>query len=362
MKFSELVEKLSAANRATLTVHPTQDPEISGVAAVYEATAGTLSYIEGGRFASLIQTTEATALILPKDASLQTQATDRGIAWIEASDPRLMFAQAIALFYRPFKPEPVIHPTAVIDPSAEVGESVAIGAHVVIQAHAKIGDQVCIHPNVVVYPAAQVGERTVLHANCVIHERALIGADCVIHAGAVIGSEGFGFVPTREGWYKMEQSGCVVLEDGVEIGCNSAIDRPAVGETRIGRNTKLDNLIQVGHGCKIGENCVMAAQVGLAGGVEMGKWVVLAGQVGVIAKVKIGDRATISSRTGVVHRVKAGQTVSGFYAVDHRIHLKASAIYSRLPEMYQTLKRLQKRLEETPEAKSDQAKSHESES
>ena len=346
MKFSELVEKLRAANQANLTVHNTEDPEISGVAAVYEATPGTLSYIEGGRFMAQIQTTAATALILPKDPSLQAQATDRGIAWIESSYPRLMFAQAIGLFYTPFKPEPVIHPTAVIDPTAEIGALVAIGAHVVIQAHAKIGNHACIHPNVVVYPAAQVGDRTVLHANCVIHERARIGADCVIHAGAVIGSEGFGFVPTRAGWYKMEQSGYVVLEDGVEIGCNSTIDRPAVGETRIGRNTKLDNLIQVGHGCKIGENCVMAAQVGLAGGVEMGNNVVLAGQVGVITKVKIGDGATISSRTGVVHRVPAGQTVSGFHAVDHKLYLKASAIYSRLPEMYQTLRRLQKRLEE----------------
>jgi UDP-3-O-[3-hydroxymyristoyl] glucosamine N-acyltransferase len=345
MKFSELAEKLSAVSQANLTVHNPHDPEISGVAAVYEATPGTLSYIEGGRFLIQVQTTAAAGLILPKDPELQAQATDRGIAWIESGYPRLLFAQAIALFYRPFQPAPQIHPSAVIDPSAEVGESVAIGAHAVIQAHAKIGNHVCIHPNVVVYPEAQVGDRTVLHANCVIHERAQLGADCVIHAGAVIGSEGFGFVPTRAGWVKMEQSGYVILEDGVEIGCNSAVDRPAVGETRIGRNTKLDNLIQVGHGCKIGENCVMAAQVGLAGGVEMGDRVTLAGQVGVITKVKIGDGATISSRTGVVHRVPAGQTVSGFHAVDHKLYLKASAIYSRLPEMYQTLRRLQRRLE-----------------
>ncbi|HEY9910061.1 MAG TPA: UDP-3-O-(3-hydroxymyristoyl)glucosamine N-acyltransferase, partial [Thermosynechococcaceae cyanobacterium] len=318
--------------------------EITGVAAVHEASPGTLSYIEGGRFAAQMQTTAASALILPKDAALQAQAIDRGLAWIEASNPRLMFAQAIALFYQPFRPAPAIHPSAVIDPSAEVGQDVAIGAHVVIQANAKIGDRVCLHPNVVVYPSAQVGDRTVIHANCVIHERAQIGADCVIHAGSVIGSEGFGFVPTREGWYKMEQSGWVVLEDGVEVGCNCAIDRPAVGETRVGRNTKLDNLIHIAHGCRIGEACAMAAQVGLAGGVEIGDRVVLAGQVGVVNNIKIGDRATVSSKAGVTHRVEPGQVVSGFPSMDHRLYLKASAIFARLPEMYQTLKRIQKQL------------------
>jgi UDP-3-O-[3-hydroxymyristoyl] glucosamine N-acyltransferase len=233
----------------------------------------------------------------------------------------------------------------VIDPSVQLGQEVAIGAHVVIQAGASIGDRVCIHPNVVVYPESQIGDRTVLHANSVIHERTQIGADCVIHAGAVIGSEGFGFVPTREGWYKMEQSGYVVLEDGVEVGCNSTVDRPAVGETRIGRSTKLDNLVHIGHGCQIGQGCAIAAQVGLAGGVEVGDRAILAGQVGAANNAKIGAGAIATSKTGVHGTVEAGQVVSGYPAVDHKIYLKSSAIYSRLPEMYQTLKRLQRRLE-----------------
>ena len=139
-----------------------------------------------------------------------------------------------------------------------VGQYVHLGANVVIQAEVKIGDRVTIHPNVVIYPGVTIGEGTVLHANCTIQERTQIGANCVIHSGATIGAEGFGFVPTKTGWYKMQQSGYTVLEDGVEVGCNSTVDRPAVGETRIGRNTKLDNLVQIGHGCQIGQNCAFA--------------------------------------------------------------------------------------------------------
>jgi len=346
MKFSEIVEKLSdTAQSNSLSVNKDLDPEITGIAPVDEASISTLSYIEGVRFAAMVGKTAASALILPLDEALQAQATERGIAWIGASEPRLLFAKAIALFYKPFPPAPEIHPTAVIHPSAEVGKDVYIGPHVVIQAGVKIGDEVCIHPNVVIYPEVQIGDGTVLHANCTIHERSRIGADCVIHSGAVIGSEGFGFVPTPTGWFKMEQSGCTVLEDGVEVGCNTTIDRPAVGETRVARNTKIDNLVQIGHGCQIGENCALAAQVGMAGGVKVGNRVILAGQVGIANQAKIGDGAIASAKAGIHNDVEPGAIVSGSPAVPHKLFLKASAIYNRLPEMYQTLKQLQRHLE-----------------
>jgi UDP-3-O-[3-hydroxymyristoyl] glucosamine N-acyltransferase len=350
VKFSELVEKLGQMNQRSLTAELGANPTITGVAAVDEAQTGQLSYIDGGKFAPQTQTTQASALILPPNATLQAAARDRALAWVETSEPRLLFAQAIALFYQPFQPAPEIHPTAVIHPTVKLGQSVAVGAHVVIQQGVVIGDHVCIHPNVVIYPDVQIGDRTVLHANCTIHERSHLGADCVIQPGAVIGAEGFGFVPTAQGWYKMQQSGRVVLEEGVEVGCNAAIDRPAVGETRIGRQTKLDNLVHVGHGCQIGFGCAFAAQVGLAGGVEVGNRVILAGQVGVANEAKLGDGAIASSKTGVHGAIAPGQVVSGYPCVDHKIYLKASAIYSRLPEMYQTLKQVQKRLND-PQAK-----------
>lgn len=346
MKFSEIVEKLSdAAQCNSLSVNPELDPDLLRIAPIEDASTNTISYIEGGKFAAMVGKTVASALVLPLDEALQAQATAREIAWIASSDPRLLFARAIALFYKPYQPAPEIHPMAVIHPSATIGKEVYIGPHVVVQPGVKIGDGVCIHPNVVIYPEVQIGDRTVLHANCTIHERSQIGADCVIHSGAVIGAEGFGFVPTPEGWYKMQQSGRTVLEDGVEVGCNTTIDRPAVGETRIARNTKMDNLVQIGHGCQVGENCAFAAQVGMAGGVKVGNRVILAGQAGIANQAKIGDGAIATAKAGIHNDVEAGAIVTGIPAIPHKVFLKAAAIYSRLPEMYQTLRQLQKRLE-----------------
>jgi UDP-3-O-[3-hydroxymyristoyl] glucosamine N-acyltransferase len=344
MKFSEVIEKLGErAKYNSLQVDRDRNPEITGIASIDSASIGQLSYVEGDKFAPMLDKTDASAAILPLNESLQAKATERNIAWIATSEPRLLFAEAIALFYQPFQPPAGIHPTAVIAPSAAIGKDVHIGAHAVIGKGVKIGSGVCIHANVVVYPEVEIGDRSILHANCTIHERSKIGSNCVIHSGAVIGAEGFGFVPTAQGWLKMEQSGCTVLEDGVEIGCNTTIDRPAVGETRIGSNTKIDNLVQIGHGCQIGQNCALAAQVGLAGGVRVGNNVILAGQVGVANQAYIGDGAIASAKSGIHSDVKPGAIVSGIPAVPHKIYLKASAIYSRLPEMYQAFRQLQKK-------------------
>ncbi|MBE9178195.1 UDP-3-O-(3-hydroxymyristoyl)glucosamine N-acyltransferase [Oculatella sp. LEGE 06141] len=348
MKFSELVQKLGTANNSSLNTLPQHDPEILGVSAIEAAAPATLSYIDGEKFASQVMTTVADALILPQNDRLQQQATDRQLAWLSTAHPRLVFAQAIALFYQPFRPAAGIHPTAVIDPSVRVGDRVSVGAHVVIQAGATIGNEVCIHPNVVVYPEVQIGDRTVLHANCVIHERTQIGADCVIHSGAAIGAEGFGFVPITDGWMKMEQSGYTVLEDGVEVGCNSAVDRPSVGETRIRRNTKLDNMVHIAHGCQIGEGCAMAAQVGLAGGVTVGNRVILGGQVGIANQARIGDGAQAGAKAGIHSNVEAGAVVMGSPALPYHKFLKASAIFSRLPDMHKALKQIQRHLRQTP--------------
>jgi UDP-3-O-[3-hydroxymyristoyl] glucosamine N-acyltransferase len=343
MKFSELIIKLGSAVKASsIETNGDLDPILTGLAPIDTATAETISYIEGDKFAKFVSSTAASALILPMNEAIQSQATDRGIAWIAASEPRLLFAQVIKVFYQPFRLPVGIHSSAIVETGVELGENVSIGAHAVIQAGVKIGNGVVIHPNVVIYPDVSIGDRTILHANCTIHERVRIGNDCVIHSGAAIGSEGFGFVPTATGWFKMEQAGYTVLEDGVEIGCNSTVDRPSVGETRIGRDTKLDNLVHVGHGCQIGSNCALAAQVGLAGGVKVGNQVLLAGQVGVANQVTIGDRAIASSKTGIHRNVDPGEIVSGYPAVSHKLWLKTAAIVNRLPEMYQFFKQSQR--------------------
>ncbi|MEG3437515.1 UDP-3-O-(3-hydroxymyristoyl)glucosamine N-acyltransferase [Pannus brasiliensis CCIBt3594] len=343
MKFSEIVRQLSPfVTASSLSEYVDRDPEITGITPIESAISDTISYIEGGKFASFVTETPASALILPDDRALQESANDRGIVWIASPAPRLLFARAIQLFYQPFRPLPFIHATAVVHPSAKIGREVSIGAHAVIEADVHIGDGACIHPNVVIYPGASIGARTVLHANCTIHERVQIGSDCVIHSGAVIGAEGFGFVPVPEGWFKMEQSGIVAIEDGVEIGCNSAVDRPAVGETRIGKNTKIDNLVHIAHNCQIGSGCALAGQVGMAGGVKIGNRVILAGQVGIANQASIGDGAIASAKAGIHNDVPPGEVVSGIPAMPHKLFLKVSAIYKRLPEIYQAVKKLPK--------------------
>ncbi len=339
MKFSELVQQLGATQ-----VERGSDPEIIAVTPIEATQPHTLSYIEGQKFAARIASTTASALILPPDADLQAAATAAGLAWIADAQPRRVFAQAIALFYQPARPAPGIHPTAVIDPTAKLGKDLTIGAHVVIEANVRLGDQVCIYANAVVYPEAQIGDRSILHANCTIHERTQIGANCVIHSGAVIGAEGFGFVPVPEGWLKMPQSGRAVLEAEVEVGCNSTIDRPALGDTRIGRGTKIDNLVHIGHGCQVGEHCVMAGQAGLSGAVHLGNRVILAGQAGIVDHVKMGDGSIASAKAGVHSDVAAGTIVTGVPAIPHRLFVKATAVFNRLPEMYQSLRQVQKQL------------------
>jgi UDP-3-O-[3-hydroxymyristoyl] glucosamine N-acyltransferase len=344
MKFSEIVEKLGdAAATNSWNTNNDSNPEISGLAALDEAANHHLSYIEGAKFASFVGKTHAGALILPADEDLQVKATQLNIAWISAPEPKLLFAKAIRLFYKPWQPSPGIHPTAVIHPTAKIGEHVHVGAHAVIEERVEVGDGACIHANVVIYPDVQIGNNTILHANCTIHERTRIGNNCTIHSGAVIGAEGFGFVPTRSGWEKMEQSGYTVLEDHVEVGCNSAIDRPAVGETRIGRSTIIDNMVQVGHGCQVGFGCAFAGQSGIAGGAKIGNRVILAGQSGVSNQVKIGDGAIASAKAGIHTNVAAGQTVSGMPAMPHKQYLRVAVILNHLPEMYQTFKKLQQK-------------------
>lgn len=340
MKFSEVVEYLNG--KTAVSAQEGDNPEIKSVSAIEDATVQTLSYIEGKNFARYIATTTASALILPQDEQLQQQADARGIPWVASAVPRLLFAQAIDLFYRPYQPSPLLHPSAVIDPSAVIQENVYIGPNVVISPKVKISSGVCIYGNVMIYPEVVISDRAVIHANAVIHERTHIGKDCIIHSGAVIGGEGFGFVPTTQGWYKMQQSGLVVLEEGVEVGSNCTIDRPAVGETRIGRNTKFDNAVHIGHGSQVGENCAFAAQVVLAGGVKVGNNVLIGGQSAIANQVKIGDGARATGHSGITRNVKAGEIVSGSPAVPNHIYLRASAIYKRLPEMYQAFKRLVK--------------------
>jgi UDP-3-O-[3-hydroxymyristoyl] glucosamine N-acyltransferase len=344
MRFSHLLRQLSEVEPAT----PCQlagDPELSGAEAVDRACTGQLAFLESGSaLAERLDSCSASALLLPArgedSAFLRERATERGIAWAALNDPRLGFAEALELLHPRSLPAPGRHPSAVVDPSATVGDGSHLGAHVVVGARCRLGEGCVLHPGVVLYEDVEIGRGCEIHAGAVLHPGSRLGDGCVVHSNAVVGAEGFGFVPTAEGWRKMPQTGRVVLEPGVEVGCGTTIDRPAVGETRIGAGTKIDNLVHVGHGVVTGPGCALAAQVGIAGGARLGQGVILAGQVGVANRAVIGDRAIASSKSGIHGEVAAGEVVSGYPAIPNRLWLRCSAVFSRLPEMARTLRQL----------------------
>jgi UDP-3-O-[3-hydroxymyristoyl] glucosamine N-acyltransferase len=253
---------------------------------------------------------------------------------LRSKNPYLAFAEAIALFHPTRKYSPGIHPTAVIHASARIGEGAHLGPYVVIGEDVEIGKNAVLMAHVVIYPGVKIGDNFMAHAHAVIRERCRLGNNVLLGNGVVIGGDGFGFAKNELGhWHKIPQPMPVVIEDDVEIQANTCIDRASVGETRISKGTKIDNLVQVGHGSHIGEHSLLASQVGLAGSTEVGNHVILTGQVGVVGHCKIGDGAIVTPQSGVAGDIEAGAIVSGAPAIDHKLWLKVSALMSRLPEI-----------------------------
>jgi UDP-3-O-[3-hydroxymyristoyl] glucosamine N-acyltransferase len=253
---------------------------------------------------------------------------------LRTANPYLAFARAIDIFHPAPVYPPGIHPTAVIDPSATVGADVHIGAYVVVGAGAIIGNGTTLLPHVVIYPAAQLGEYCFAHAHAVVRESCRLGDGVILQNGAVVGSDGYGFAKEDDGtWYKITQAGAAVLGDRVEVQANSCIDRASVGNTEIAAGTKIDNLVQVGHGSTVGENTLLCSQVGLAGSSHVGKNVVLAGQVGVVGHSFIGDGVVVTAQSGVPGDVAPGSVISGSPAFEHRRWMRSVAVFSRLPEL-----------------------------
>ena len=244
MRFSQLLSQLSEVQAAggiqSLQHHLGEDPELGAAAALDQALSGQISFLEAGNaLAAALNASGASAVLLPAKGNeceaAQAEATAKGMAWVALADPRLGFAETLDTLYPRAPKPPGVHPSAVIAPEAVVGMGSHVGANVVIGSDVQIGASCTIHPNVVIYDDVQIGDGCELHAGAVLHPGSRLGRACVVHSNAVVGSEGFGFVPTASGWRKMPQTGLVVLEDAVEVGCGSTIDRPSVGETRIGR-------------------------------------------------------------------------------------------------------------------------------
>jgi UDP-3-O-[3-hydroxymyristoyl] glucosamine N-acyltransferase len=332
VKLRELAERLGCELRGDGAV------EVEGVAPIEHAGPRDLSFLANPRYAAHLATTRAAAVILAPghEASLPCLVSD---------NPYLAFARAVALIRPPFRPAPGVHPSAQVDPTAVLGADVHVAALAVVGRDVRVGARSVLHPHVVLYEAVEVGEDCLLHSGVQVREGCRLGNRVVVQNGAVIGGDGFGFARDGEGHHhKFPQVGIVVVEDDVEIGALSAVDRAALGETRIGRGTKLDNLVQVGHSVVIGEDSILAGQVGVAGSTRIGSRVTLAGQVGVAGHLTIGDGVIATAQTGIPGSVEEGLVVSGSPAIENRAWLKSSAVFARLPELQKRLRELERKV------------------
>ena len=315
------------------------DLEIHRVTSLEAAGPGDLSFFTNNKYAASLRTTRAAAVILGEDAEAAP------CAMLRTKNPYLAFARAVALLAGKVTHAPGVHRQAFVAEGASIAPDASIGAFAVIEEGATVGARSVVRPHVVVGREARIGDDCLIHARVSIRERVRLGNRVVIQDGAVIGSDGYGFAHTADGAHvKIPQVGDVVIEDDVEIGANTTIDRPAVGETRVRAGTKIDNLVQIAHGVTIGRNVLLAAQVGIAGSTTVEDSVVLAGQVGVAGHLTLGKGVVATAQTGIPNSVEPGTMVSGYPAIPNRDWLKASAIFRKLPELRKTLSDLEARL------------------
>ncbi len=344
MQFNEIIEKLKQGESGVVDFKISNNQVILAAASLEKAKENDISFLDNNsqlNLKNLIKTSKASALLLPADDDFIIEITKQiSVNWILLKEPKIAFAETLEFLYPSEIGKEGIHDSAVIGENVNIGPGVSIGANVFIGDNTEIGAGTIVHPGVAVYKNVSIGAKNLIHANSVIHSGSILGDECVINANAVIGGEGFGFVPTSKGWKKMPQVGIVILKNKVEIGSGSTIDRPSVGETIIGEDTKIDNLVQIGHGVTTGKGCAMAAQVGIAGGAQIGDAVILAGQVGVSNKVKVGDRVVASSKTGIVSNIEAGKVISGFPAIPNKLWLRCSANFKKLPEIAKAIRQL----------------------
>lgn len=309
--------------------------EILGVAGIEEAGPDQLTFVANPRYAALARSTHAGAVLVEPEFGEIAAPT------LRTRQPYLAFARAIELFYQPPAYLPGTHATASIAPTATIGKDAHIGAYVVIMEGVSIGDHAIILPHAVIYPHARAGDHLLMHSHAVIREHCSVGDRVTLQNGAVIGADGFGFAPEADrSWHKIVQSGRAVLEDGVEVQAHACVDRASIGETRIGTGTKIDNLVQVGHGSTVGRNTLLCAQTGLAGSTTIGNQVILAGQVGVAGHCTVGDGVIVTAQSGVPGDVAPGKTVSGYPAVENRRWLRTVAALNQLPELMRTFRRV----------------------
>ena len=333
MKLGELATRLGAELRGNA------DLEVTGVKGIEEAGPTEITFVANPRYTGLARKTQAAAVLV------EPEFPEIDAATLRIKNPYHAFSRALGMFYQPPVYSAGVHPTAVVDPTAEIGAGAHIGAYVVVGPGVRLGPSATLLPHVVLYPGVQAGSHLFAHAHAIVREGCVLGDHVTIENGAVIGADGFGFSKSEKGeWEKIPQSGPVRIGDRVDVQANACIDRATVGATEIGDGSKVDNLVQVGHGSKVGKNTLLCAQVGLAGSSVIGNNAILAGQAGVAGHCSLGDGVILTAQSAVSHDVPAGKMISGSPGFDNRVWLRAVTIFQRLPELLKRLDRVEKKL------------------
>ncbi|HMU33033.1 MAG TPA: UDP-3-O-(3-hydroxymyristoyl)glucosamine N-acyltransferase [Pyrinomonadaceae bacterium] len=336
MKLLELAEKTDSTIESG-----DANIEIVSAAGLDLAGEGEVTFLANPKYTAQIGETRASAIFLGEGIMINRE----DIAILRTKDPYLAYTKALRAFFPVDELKPFVHSSAVIDPTATVDPDTEIHANVVIGKNAVIEKGVRLFPNVTIYEGVKVGADSTVHSGVSIRENCEVGQRCIIHNNTTLGSDGFGYAKTAEkAWLKIPQTGRVVLEDDVEIGANTAIDCASVGETRIKRGAKIDNLVQIGHSCTIDEDALICAQTGLAGSSHIGKRVILTGQVGIAGHLKVGDDAIITAKSATSHDVEPGKVISGIPAFDNREWLRSAAAFRKLGEMASRLRALEKKV------------------
>jgi UDP-3-O-[3-hydroxymyristoyl] glucosamine N-acyltransferase len=322
------------------TVVGDADITIRSVAAIADAQPGEITFVANPKYLSLLPSTRASAVIVAPDTEAPHLAT------IVCRNPYLAFAR-ILTYLQVRRPEPQgVMAGAWVHPSAVIGERVTIHPGCAISENVTIGAGTILYPGVVIYANVAIGDDCTLHAGVIVREGCRIGNRVILQPSAVIGADGFGFAPDGSRYYKIPQVGIVEIEDDVEIGANSCVDRAALGTTRIRRGVKIDNLVQIGHNVVVGEDTIIVAQVGIAGSTEIGRHCTFGGQAGTAGHIKIGDNVMVGGQSGVTGSVGPNQVLSGTPVMPHREWLKASMSFARLPELRKDVTRMKRQLEE----------------
>jgi len=325
------------------TIVGDENASVHTFAKIEEGIPGALSFLSNPKYTQYIYDTQSSIVLVNKDFEPEKEVK---ATLIKVNNAYESLAKLMTLYEQSQPKRTGIHPLAYVAPTAKIGENVYLAPFACVGDNAEIGDGTELHPHATVGRGAKVGKNCILYTNCNVYHDCRVGNNCILHSGSVIGADGFGFAPSPDGYEKIPQIGIAILEDNVEIGANTCIDRATMGATIIRKGVKLDNLIQIAHNVEVGSNTVMASQTGVAGSTKVGEWCMFGGQVGIGGHIKIGNKVNLGAQSGVPGSIKDGQNLIGTPPMELKNYFKSSAVFKKLPDMYKELNALRKEIDE----------------